>query len=444
MKLSICRNLSVVFAAADLALSAAHPAQATAIYVATDLGLLNSDDQSSQALGLNNYGQVSGFCPDSQAVPHAFLWTPTTSNGASGLMTDLGLCSSGFDGGLKLNGCGQVQFNRAVSTPSFGVQSHAFLWTPSAPNTAEGIAVDLLTLNGADGASYGYGINDDGTVVGSSYPGPCFIWTPTSSHAMTGVMTSFGSGSSSGVAFGVNNSGLVAGSIGSGFFSYPGIHAGLGPYSSNDIIGPGPQSDLNDQSDSGTAYAINAAGHAVGDTVFPNTGEVRPFLFVGGTNLTDFSSTGGHASALNNRDEVVGDRNNNAVLYANGTNSTLLNLLDPSAGWNQLVTARAINDSGQIVGYGSRNGDLRAYLLTPVQLLLKITAIVREGNNIRLTWQTVGGTTNQLQSAGGNFNFSNLGLPLVINGAGSSSTNYLDLGASTNVQARYYRVSMLR
>jgi hypothetical protein len=109
-----------------------------------------------------------------------------------------------------------------------------------------------------------------------------------------------------------------------------------------------------------------------------------------------------------------------------------------------LVTARAINDSGQIVGYGSRNGDLRAYLLTPVQLLLKITAIVREGNNIRLTWQTVGGTTNQLQSAGGNFNFSNLGLPLVINGAGSSSTNYLDLGASTNVQARYYRVSMLR
>ncbi|MEY2429430.1 MAG: hypothetical protein QOJ40_2315, partial [Verrucomicrobiota bacterium] len=66
-----------------LALSAADPVpgQAAIMYVATDLGLLNSDDQSSQGFGINNYGQVAGLCPNSQAAPHAFLWTPAAPNG---------------------------------------------------------------------------------------------------------------------------------------------------------------------------------------------------------------------------------------------------------------------------------------------------------------------------------------------------------------------------
>ena len=422
---------------------AERPLKAKISYVATDLGMLNSDDQSSQAFGINNYGQVAGFSANSQAVPHVFLWSPITPNGTSGAMIDLGLCSSGVGGGFKLNSYGQMQFNRSVSTPSFGVQSHALLWTPSTPNSTTGSAVDLLTLNGADGASYGYGINDDGAVVGFSYPGLCFIWTPSSPHTPAGVMTDLGSRSGGGVAYAVNNSGQVAGSIEVTFFGYPILHPGLGPFSVNDIIGPGPQANPNDQTYSGTTYAINAAGHVAGDAVFPNPASLRPFIFTGGINLTALAGDG-HAAGINNRDQVVGDINNNAYLFANGTNYNLLSLIDEVAGWNQLVTARAINDAGQIVGYGSRNGDLHAYLLTPIEMVLRITAIVSEGTNIRLTWQSIGGTTNQVQVAGNNFNFTDLGSPIIINGTGSSLTNCVEVGETTNGLARFYRISLVR
>lgn len=415
---------------------------ASTAYVITDLGVLNSNDQFSQGFGINNYGQVAGFSLNSQAVPHVFLWTPTTTHGVSGVLQDLGLCSSGIGGGFKLNSYGQLQFNRGVSTPSFGMQTHALLWTPATPNSTTGSTVDLLTLNGADGASSGFGINDNGVVVGSSYPGLCFIWTPASPHATTGTMTDLGNRSNGGAANAVNNSGRVAGSIEVTFFGYPTSHPGLSPYSTNDIIGLGPQSNQNDQTYSGTGYAINAAGHVTGTAVFPSPSSLRPFLSIGGTNLVELAP-GGDAYGINNLDQVVGSANNNAILYANGTNYLLASLIDPAAGWPQLTSAQAINDSGQIVGTGAHNGMLHAYLLTPNELFLRITALSREGANLRVTWQTIGGTTNQVQAATGNFNFANLGSPFLVNGSGVTSTNYLDLGGATN-GTRYYRIKMLR
>jgi probable HAF family extracellular repeat protein len=413
-------------------------AQCSIAYVVTDLGTLNNDDQFSQGFGINNYGQVAGVSLNGQAIPHVFLWTPGTVNGTDGAMRDLGVCSSGFDDGLKLNSYGQLQFNRGVSTTSFGVQSHAFLWTPAAPNGIEGSAADLLTLNGADGASYGYGINDDGAVVGFSYPGACFIWTPASPNAPAGTMTDFGNRSSGGVAFAINKAGQVAGSIQVTFFNYPIIHPGPGPYSTNDIIGPGPATDQNDQSNSGTGYAINAAGHVAGSAVF--SGGVRPFIYTGG-GLLNFAPDG-TAYGINSSDQAVGDVNNNAFVYRNGATSNLLSLLDPAAGWAQLTSARAINDKGQIAGTGAHNGALHAFLLTPVELILRFTTIRREGADIRLIWQTTGGKTNQLQVANGNFSFADLGAPMVIGGVGATSASYLDIGGATNAVMRLYRISM--
>jgi hypothetical protein len=75
----------------------------------------------------------------------------------------------------------------------------------------------------------------------------------------------------------------------------------------------------------------------------------------------------------------------------------------------------------------------------------RITNIARETNNLRITWQTVGGSTNRVQAAVGplgtsSTNFSDLSPVIVPNGGDLTSTNYLDLGAATNVPARYYRV----
>jgi T5SS/PEP-CTERM-associated repeat protein len=79
----------------------------------------------------------------------------------------------------------------------------------------------------------------------------------------------------------------------------------------------------------------------------------------------------------------------------------------------------------------------------------RITAIAREGNNIRVTWTTVGSTTNFVQvtagTANGSYtnNFSDLSPELTIVGSTVTSTNYLDLNGAINSPSRYYRIRVL-
>jgi hypothetical protein len=80
---------------------------------------------------------------------------------------------------------------------------------------------------------------------------------------------------------------------------------------------------------------------------------------------------------------------------------------------------------------------------------LQVTSIVRQGNNVLLTWLTTGGKTNVIQftkgAAGGNYstNFTDLSPIIVPNGLGLTSTNYLDIGGATNTPSRYYRVRLV-
>jgi hypothetical protein len=79
----------------------------------------------------------------------------------------------------------------------------------------------------------------------------------------------------------------------------------------------------------------------------------------------------------------------------------------------------------------------------------RITAIAREGNDVKITWTTVGGMTNIVQvtpgTANGSYtnNFSDLSPQLVISGSAVTSTNYFDVGGATNSPARYYRVRLV-
>jgi hypothetical protein len=73
--------------------------------------------------------------------------------------------------------------------------------------------------------------------------------------------------------------------------------------------------------------------------------------------------------------------------------------------------------------------------------VLRVTAIAREGNDLRITWTTGSGKTNVLQQAdtlGGASNFADAFALLTV----GSVTNYLDLGAATSAPARYYRVRL--
>jgi uncharacterized membrane protein len=348
-------------------------AAAQGTYTITDLGTLNPSDQYSQAFGINNYGQVSGFVLTNGAAVRGFLWTPDNPNGTTGSMIDLGPAQGGIDGGFKVNDYGQVLLNVPAQT-AFGIQNQANLWTPQIPNGTTGTIASLGGPTGPDGVSSGYGLNNTGQVAGSAYPGVCFLWTPDSPNGPTGRFNSyfngtdnepgFGYSSQGGSANGVNDSGQVTGSIQVGFFGFPIIHGDSGfHYTSADIISP--SYDPGSQDYSGVGNAISAVAHVTGTVVFPNTGR-DPFLYDGSTMVDISPGGGGSANGINALDQVVGSTSQGAAfIYSSGTSSRLIDLIDPGSGWLLLSDARGINDSGQIVGYGLINGQRHAFLMTP-------------------------------------------------------------------------------
>jgi hypothetical protein len=79
--------------------------------------------------------------------------------------------------------------------------------------------------------------------------------------------------------------------------------------------------------------------------------------------------------------------------------------------------------------------------------VLAITSAVWQGNDLKLTWKTAGPRTNLLQvsnAPGTNgFSFSDLPASLtVIQATGDATANYVDVGASSNSAARFYRVRL--
>jgi probable HAF family extracellular repeat protein len=109
----------------------------------------------------------------------------------------------------------------------------------------------------------------------------------------------------------------------------------------------------------GCAYGINDAGQVVGQN-----GSGHAFLYSDGT-MTDLGA--GCAYGINDAGQVVGQNGSGyAFLYSDGTMTDLNSLIDPASGWI-LEYANAVNDKGQIAGYGwnSASGQTDAILLTP-------------------------------------------------------------------------------
>jgi MYXO-CTERM domain-containing protein len=77
------------------------------------------------------------------------------------------------------------------------------------------------------------------------------------------------------------------------------------------------------------------------------------------------------AYGINNSDWIVGrsnsDTGSQGFLWRSGTMTSLQGLLnDPNASHWQIFDAQGINSSGQIVGTGYYDGQLRAYVMTPL------------------------------------------------------------------------------
>ena len=86
-----------------------------------------------------------------------------------------------------------------------------------------------------------------------------------------------------------------------------------------------------------------------------------------------------------------------------------------------------------------------AYFVNPIPAsnIFQISNIAKEGNNVRITWPTVGGRTNVVQTSSGGFNTFTDHSPILVPAGGDFTiTNYLDVGALTNSSARYYRIRL--
>jgi T5SS/PEP-CTERM-associated repeat protein len=78
---------------------------------------------------------------------------------------------------------------------------------------------------------------------------------------------------------------------------------------------------------------------------------------------------------------------------------------------------------------------------------LQVVGIAKEGSDIRITWTTSSGKTNELQATaggvGGIYNTNSFAGIFTVTNTVTTTTNYLDVGATTNAPARYYRVRLV-
>lgn len=363
-------------------------------YYAQDLGTLGGN--LSEALALNNLGQVVGFSNISNNMyAHAVLFSGTGSNNID-LDVRGGNTTVGTAQGI--NDSGQVV---GVATPLAGGRVEAILYNPSGTITLLGDLSDCGSTAGAAQA-----INNSGTIVGFAddcffTPKPCrFSGTGTGNVELSEI-----GGGVDGVAYGINSSNQIAGygtrsdqARRAALFNAPGASVEFG------TLGGGTS----------LAYGINDAGQVVGTSSLAGNGAFHA-VFFGGTssNILDLGTLGGvnsHAYAINDLGEIVGNSypatNDNSIyhafIYKNGVMTDINGLVLTNSGFHNIrfasdggqIPGRVINDAGQIAAMGEINGRTHAVLLTPV--LRKVNAAIN-GKNVIVTFNAVAGKTYRLE-----------------------------------------------
>jgi len=326
----------------------ANPAAAAASYTLTDLGFLGGTLQD-----INNNGDIIGATYDSNGRASSYLYS-------GGVKTSLGTLGGNNTQAYQINDQGQIT---GYSYNASGVR-RTFLYS-------NGAMTDISV--GANAVSNPGGINNKGQVVFSE-GGTTYVYD----H---GVTTSLGA---IGMATGINNNGAVIGSTANnhGFLYSNGNTTDIGLLpSSADPFGWWSETGI-----SATPMAINNSGVVVGTagisrvTAFGSYGYERPFIYQNGVLADlgglapDYLYTSTNARDINSEGQIVGSSYANeypehAFVYENGTMLDLNSLIAPNSGW-KLVQATAINDKGQIIGYGTYNNisGNRAFLLNPVPI----------------------------------------------------------------------------
>ena len=365
--------------------------EAAPLYSVTDLGDYPGGADHSQATAINATGQVIGVGQNASRN-RAFL-TAQNTDGTIALI-DLGALSrlpSTF--AHSINDRGQV-----VGASSDGDKSRSFLWNPSGPNSASGLMMELEIPGAERNHNRATAINARGQIVGYSV-GMAYLWSPASTNGTTGTTIDLGGlpgGLDSTLALGINDFGQVVGTSDTNLGSHAFLWTPTTPNgTSGSMIDLGTLPGATGDSQ---AIAINAAGAAVGYSVTANGGQ-HAVLWgqdgTGGNTLLDLGRLeGGNdlsaAYGINATNEVVGYSNSagsdHAFYWSNTTGMVDLNSRTNSTGTAWVLRfAQAINDRGQIAGFGEYDPDgpggvppaTHAFRLEPIAQAAPVRANLR-------------------------------------------------------------------
>ena len=328
-------------------------------YAVVDLGTLGGTN--SHAYGLNNHGDIVGdaMLPDGRT--HALVFT-------NGVMMDLGTLGGTNSHAYGLNDSGYV----VGSADMTNGMHHGFLAT----NGMSGFMMtDLGTMGGTNSAAYC--INDMGNISGEAdLPAGmshAFMWT----NMATGMMDIDAGDTSSSAGYGMNSGSQVV-----GFAHFSGVMRAF--MTGSGMMGGGMTSMGTMGGGSSVANSVNSQGMAVGASLMAN-GSQHAFYSssggMGGMTLNDMGTLGGtnsQAFCINGAGNIVGsaDTTNgpHAFMFSGGMMRDLNSMIPTNNGW-QLMEARGINDTNQIVGTGMMGNQTHAFLLTPVSAPVQISAI---------------------------------------------------------------------
>ncbi|MEO0452575.1 MAG: hypothetical protein AAFY98_00380 [Verrucomicrobiota bacterium] len=337
-----------------------------------------SGDLESHGISLNESGQSVGISIDLNGQPQAVRWDST------GSATPLITVGRPYSKALSINGAGSVV---GAYTDSSN-QIHACLWN------ASGNLSDLDSLIGVS-PSEALSINDRGDIGGFYFQNGIaqgFVLTGGTTLELFSL-----TGAYSSRIYGLNQHGAVTGS-------------GLSANDESGFIQSGFQSNSLPNltgGQFGKALAVNNLGHSAGFSG-QGEGEEVACCWVDGQVFLLGHLGGGqsHALGINNFGQVVGYSTTNPsdtieIIFQTQTNEfdvpfdgepaeedqsntilrdyditraflwdgqTLLNLndlIDTESGW-VLLRAEDINDQGWITGYGIKDGDVRGFLLKPL------------------------------------------------------------------------------
>jgi len=313
----------------------------------TDLGTLGGE--WSEAYAMNDSGQVIGMSQTANGDDHAFLYS-------NGQMTDLYPLNSLRGMPMGINSAGQIAAGAVATDGRFypAIYDHG--------NISVLGSLGGVLSNGFTGVATA--INESGQVAGYSHI-PTREW-----HAFLsdkGVMRDLGctpneSGVCYSYAIDINDRGQIIGGIGGSdraFLYENGMMTQIEPFYSS----------------GGRAYGINNSGQIAG--YYFKDGLGHGFLYSKGTftDIVKAESPYTTAFSINESGQVVGgafvrereacrmcDYRRHAILFENGVVTDLNTLLPAGSAW-ELVWAYAINNNGKIVGEGIIHGQTHAFLL---------------------------------------------------------------------------------